>query len=210
MGIPAFIPCGLSLFCETSALSSAYGKTETQKMNRRELETLLLTLESTPLLIARAAAGISSAAARRPPASGGFSFVENVWHLADLEREGFGVRIRRILSEEEPTLSNFDGERIARERGYQSRDVAAGIDAFARARRRNVEVLRAIAPADWKRRAFQDEVGPLLLEDVPRRMAEHDRAHTAEVAALIDEVSKVERAPVHSGTIHLRGVSAVA
>lgn len=179
-------------------------------MNRRELETLLLTLESTPLLIARAAAGISSAAARRRPVSGVFSFVENVWHLADLEREGFGVRIRRILSEEEPTLSNFDGERIARERGYQSRDVAEGIDAFARARRRNVEALRSIAPGDWKRRAFQDEVGPLLLEDVPRRMAEHDRSHTAEVAALLEELSKDERAPAHSGTIHLRGVSAIA
>ena len=28
-----------------------------------------------------------------------FSPVEQVWHLADLEREGFGVRIERLLNE---------------------------------------------------------------------------------------------------------------
>ena len=157
-------------------------------MNRRELETLLLTLESTPVLMARAAAGMSPAAARRRPASGGFSFVENVWHLADLEREAFAVRIRRILSEDEPTLSNFDGERIARERAYEVKEVAPGHEAFAHARRCNVETLRAVAPSDWGRGAVQDEVGLVRLEDVPRRMAEHDRAHTAEVAALLEAI----------------------
>src|SRR3984893_6461987 len=157
-------------------------------MNRRELETLLLTLESTPVLMARAAAGLSPAAARRRPASGGFSFVQKVWHLADLEREAFAVRIRRILSEDEPTLSNFDGERIARERAYEVKEVAPGLEAFAHARRRNVETLRAVAPSDWRRGAVQDEVGLVRLEDVPRRMAEHDRAHTAEVAALLDAI----------------------
>src|ERR1700674_2224506 len=158
-------------------------------MNRRELETLLLTLESTPLLMARAARGISPTAARRRPASGGVSFVENVWHLADLEREAFAVRIRRILSEEKPTLSNFDGERIARERAYEIKEVAPGLEAFAHARRSNVEALRAVAPSDWRRGAVQDEVGLVRLEDLPRRMAEHDRAHTAEVAVLLEELS---------------------
>jgi hypothetical protein len=155
-------------------------------MNRRELETLLLTLESTPVLMARAAREMSPAAARRRLASGGFSFVENIWHLADLEREAYAVRIRRILSEEEPTLSNFDGERIARERAYEIKDVTPGLEAFAHARRRNVEALRAVAPSDWRRGAVQDQVGPVRLEDLPRSMAEHDRAHTAEVAALLE------------------------
>ena len=137
-------------------------------MNRRELETLLLTLESTPVLLERAAAGISPVSAVRRPAAGGFSFVENVWHLADLEREGFGTRIRRVLSEEEPTLSNFDGNRLARERNYASRDLARGLAAFLEARCRNVEILRGIAARDWQRRAVQEELGGLTLADIPR------------------------------------------
>ena len=158
-------------------------------MNRRELETLLLTLESTPVLMARAARGLSPSDARRRPAAGGFSLTENVWHLADLEREGFGVRIRRIRCEDEPTLSNFDGDRIARERSYQSRDVEAGLQAFTASRRRNVETLRSLTAADWNRGGFQDGVGSLSLADIPRKMAEHDRSHTSDVAALLAELS---------------------
>jgi len=161
-------------------------------MNRRDLETLLLTLESTPALLARAADAICPSEASRKPADGGFSFVENVWHLADLEREAYGVRIQRIVSEDEPLLSNFDGDRIARERRYQDRDVTAGLAAFASARRRNLEALRHRAVSDWKRSGVQDGVGTVTLADLPRMMAEHDRSHTADVSRLIEELSGSE------------------
>ncbi|MEP6801451.1 MAG: DinB family protein [Acidobacteriota bacterium] len=176
-------------------------------MNRRELETLLLTLESTPLLMSRAAHGLSSEEAHRRPAAGGFSLVENVWHLADLEREGFGVRIRRILSEDEPTLSNFDGDRFARERAYQTRDLASGLQAFSDSRRRNVEALRSVSAADWYRRGDQDGLGPISLADLPRKMAEHDRSHTSDVAGLLEELSEGAGSPLATS---LRRVSAVA
>ncbi|MGH9316270.1 MAG: DinB family protein [Thermoanaerobaculia bacterium] len=154
-------------------------------MNRHKLETLLLTLESTPALLARAAASLSAEEARRRPAEGAFSLIENVWHLADLEREGYGVRIRRILAEEEPRLSDFDGDRIARERNYQIRDLAKGLALFAIARDGNLETLRFLSPPDWKRAAEQEGVGRVTLEDVARMMAEHDRSHTRDIADLI-------------------------
>jgi len=157
-------------------------------MNRRDFETLLLTLESTPALLSRAAAALSSTEARRRPTAGGFSLVENVWHLADLERDGYGVRIRRILAEAEPALLNFDGERIARERAYQERDVDSGIVLFARARTQNLETLSRLTPSEWKRSGAQEGVGRISLEDIPRMMAEHDRAHGAEIASLFAEI----------------------
>jgi hypothetical protein len=153
-------------------------------MNRRHLETLLLTLESTPALVAKAAAALNASQVRQAPA-GGFSLLEHVWHLADLEREGYGVRIRRILSEEEPPLSDFEGERIARERCYAKRDLAEGLAAFTSARSRNVDKLRSVGNADWKRRGVQYGIGSVALEDIPRMMAEHDRCHTTEIAALL-------------------------
>jgi hypothetical protein len=157
-------------------------------MNRRQLETLLVTLESTPALLQRASSGLSSEQASRRPAGGGFSLLENVWHLADLEREGFGARIRRLLSEEEPSLSNFDGNRIAHERRYQDRPLAEGLAAFAAARARNLEMLRGASRADWKRRGVQEGVGRISLSDVPRLMAEHDLSHTGDVASLLAEI----------------------
>ncbi len=154
-------------------------------MTRRDFETLLLTLESTPALVARAAASLSCTEARVRPAGGGFSFVENVWHLADLEREGYGTRIRRILSEENPALSNFDGDRIARERGYQEKDVERGLALFTRTRQANLETLRALSTADWQRAGSQEGIGRVTLADLPRMMAEHDRSHEAEIFDLL-------------------------
>ncbi|MDQ2979833.1 MAG: DinB family protein [Acidobacteriota bacterium] len=167
-------------------------------MNRRDLETLLLTLESTPFLLARAAQAMCPSEVSRKPADGGFSFLENIWHLADLEREAYGVRIQRILSEDEPTLSNFDGDRIARERQYQERDVAAGLSAFSAARRRNVELLRHREAGDWNRAGVQDGVGTVTLSDVPKMMAEHDRSHTSDVAKLLDEFSEGDCPPAET------------
>jgi DinB superfamily len=154
-------------------------------MNRRELESLLLTLESTPALIVRAAEELGDAGVRRHPSDGGFSFVEHVWHLADLEREAYGQRIRRILQEDGPSLADFEGERLARERVYRERDLTEGLTAFAVARNRNVLKLRSIRNSDWKRTGRQDGVGTIALEDIPRMMADHDRAHTSEIANLI-------------------------
>ena len=154
-------------------------------MNRRDLETLLLTLESTPVLLARAAEGLSGGDATFRAGGDGFSFVENVWHLADLEREGYAARIRRILDEDEPTLADFDGDRVARERVYQQRPLAEGLSTFAAARARNVERLRSVLPAEWGRTGLQEGVGRIRLEDVPRMMAEHDRAHTDDVRELL-------------------------
>ena len=157
-------------------------------MNRRELETLLLTLESTPVLVARAAAKISPEQAREGPAVGGFSLIEHVWHLADLEREGYGTRIRRILSEDEPILSDFEGARVASERVYRRRDLAEGLAAFAAARACNINKLRSVSGSDWKRKAVQESAGLVTLEDIPRMMSEHDQSHTREIAELLAHV----------------------
>src|SRR5215468_3573879 len=81
--------------------------------------------------------------------SGPFALVEHFWHLADLEAEGFGARIRRLMNEENPWLADFDGERIARERSYLARDAAEGLRAFAAARSANLELLARVT--DWTR-----------------------------------------------------------
>jgi hypothetical protein len=173
-------------------------------MKRRDFETILLTLESTPALLAGAATALSASEVRRRPDEKAFSFVENVWHLADLEREGFGLRIHRILAEENPALPNFDGDRLARERCYQEKDVDRGLALFARARAQNLEALRRLRRADWKRSGSQEGVGRVTLADISRLMAEHDRSHGADIA----EILAIVRGECRSGCP--RPASAVA
>jgi hypothetical protein len=124
--------------------------------------------------------------ALEPGPGGGFCFVEQAWHLADLER-CYGLRIRRILAEDRPALADFDGEREAREGRYRERSPEAGLAAFRQARAENLALLRAVSEALWGRPATQDGVGELRLEDLPRMMAEHDASHRGEIRELLGE-----------------------
>ena len=116
-----------------------------------------------------------------PGPAGSFSPVEQVWHLADLEREGFGLRIRRLQAETNPHLSDFDGTKVARERDYRSLSLAAGLRTFEAARQTNIDILQALPPEAWLRSGTEDGVGTLSLCDMPTFMHQHDQAHIAEI-----------------------------
>jgi len=146
----------------------------------------LRVLGAMPAFLDRAFIRFSPAELRRRPRSApndGFSFVEQIWHLADLEREGYGVRIRRLQDESAPQLADFDGARLAHERDYASRSLPAGLAAFRAARGANVAALRALGSGAWRRGGTQDGVGPIMLCDIPAMMAEHDAAHRDEIRA---------------------------
>lgn len=144
-------------------------------------EDLLAALTDMPEWLQRTFGALSAEQARTPGADGAFSPVEQVWHLADLEAEGFGLRITRLRTELEPLLPDFDGTAIALVRDYRSLSLQAGLAAFRLARARNLAVLRTVTEGEWNRAATQDGVGRITLCDIPSFMAEHDAAHRAEI-----------------------------
>jgi hypothetical protein len=148
-----------------------------------ERDALFTSLEAMPDFLADRFGELAPEIARRVGPGGALSPVEQCWHLADLEAEGFGVRIRRLLTEEKPLLPDFDGARIARERQYRSRSLFEGLRAFREARDANVASLRTVRDGDWSRRGVQEGVGELTLVDVPRMMRDHDASHRAEILA---------------------------
>jgi DinB superfamily len=148
---------------------------------------MLERLATMPGFLARTARRFTDHQARRPGRDGAFSFVQNVWHLADLEREGYGARIQRLRREEQPVLPDFDGARLARERDYQARSVAEGLAAFAAAREVNLAALRQVKGGEWGRGGEQEGKGPVTPADLPRMMLEHDDGHRAEILALLGE-----------------------
>lgn len=144
---------------------------------------LLRSLADMPSYLEREFLSLTPEQARRPGPDGTFSPVEQVWHLADLERQGFGSRIGRLLSECEPRLPDFDGGAVAAARHYRSLSLVAGLEAFREARQQNLARLRSVAASDWNRSGQQDGVGRVSLCDMPSFMSQHDAAHRAEIAA---------------------------
>jgi len=151
-------------------------------LNKDEQRDLLARLAAMADYLEAAFSGLTPAERQQNSADGGFSPIEHVWHLADLEQQGFAERIRRLQQEDCPQLPDFDGARIAREGNYKQRGWAQGIEAFRRARAANLEQLRGLDEEQWLRRGSQQGVGPVALGDIPLLMAEHDASHRAEIA----------------------------
>lgn len=147
-----------------------------------ERDTLFAALEDMPQYLERELLALSDQLMRQQGPGGAFSPVEQVWHLADLEREGFGCRIERLLSECEPQLPDFDGAAVAAARSYQSRSLTEGLAAFRDARQANLASLRQVAADAWTRSGQQAGVGRVSLCDMPSFMSQHDAAHRAEIA----------------------------
>ncbi len=157
-------------------------------MDQREI---LEWLEVMPEELERAFGGLAADASTRPGPDGAFSPVEHCWHLADLEREGYALRIRRLLDKHEPQLQDFDGARIAAARNYRQLSLEQGLAAFRAARRDNLRVLHSLAPTQWSRGGTQEGVGRITLADIPRMMAEHDASHRTEIDAWLRHIPTI-------------------
>ena len=142
-----------------------------------------------PAEVVEAARRLPGSVVSDRPLAGGFSMVEHVWHLADLETDAYEVRIRRILADDEPELPNFDGEAVAAKRKYRALRLKDGIKKFTDARARNLAALGAVPDEAWQRTGILEGVGKVTLHDIPRMMHEHDFSHRAEIEALLDELA---------------------
>jgi len=148
------------------------------------MNPLFEELASMPEFLERTRRRLGDAKAKIPGPDGSFSLLENVWHLADLEAEGFGERIRRLRTEDDPFLADFQGDRIARERQYSTRDITEGMRRFRAAREANLHALHEVSSAEWDRKGVLEDYGPLTLRDLVLLMSEHDRSHRAEIGRL--------------------------
>jgi len=152
------------------------------RLDKDQRRAFLAELGAMPDFLETACAGLSAEQRVEQGPDGSFSPIEHVWHLADLERQGFAERIRRLQQEACPELPDFEGARIAREGNYRQRSWSQGIAAFRDTRAANLAQLRGLGGEQWLRRGTQQGVGPVALGDMPTLMAEHDAAHRAEIA----------------------------
>ena len=170
------------------------------KFNAGEREELLRSLSAMPDYLYEQFDSLTAEDARLPGPGGTFSPVEQVWHLADLEREGFGVRIRRLRDEQAPRLPDFDGAGIARERHYRSLSLREGLAAFALARKANLATLQSLPGEAWARRGTQEGVGVVTLCDLPALLLQHDQAHRLEIEQWKQQQAEVQGGPRESAS----------
>ncbi|HEX9641593.1 MAG TPA: DinB family protein [Candidatus Krumholzibacteria bacterium] len=134
-------------------------------------------------LTALAAAPEAIANAMRDAPAGardGWSPGEVVTHLADTEVVT-GWRIRQVLAIDEPEIQPYDQDKWAAALRYDERDANLSLEAFAAARRANLEILRLLSDEDWERVYVQPEYGRQTLRAKIRHISDHDLAHLRQI-----------------------------
>jgi hypothetical protein len=152
-------------------------------------ESAVAALARMPGQVREIVEAITAERRRVRPTAGGFSAVEHVCHLRDIDGEGYAVRLERMLSEEKPVLADIDGDALARERDYQSQDLATALAAFTRTREGIVRRLARVSPAERQRVGLWQGTREMTVDDLIAAMLTHDSEHIEELAALRDQLA---------------------
>ena len=158
-------------------------------MTRLDIESAAQRLEDFPTALRGMVAGLPDEVVRRKRSMTEFSILENVCHLRDIERDGYSVRLRRLLDEPQPFLPDLDGSRLAQERDYNSQAIQNALETFSKERMANVALIRALRPEQLSRTGHLETVGPVSVEQLLGRMQEHDREHLELIEGLRSDQS---------------------
>lgn len=158
---------------------------------REEFQALVISLEAMPGKVRGLVESLGEGERSWKPQPDEFSATENVCHLRDIEEEGYSVRIRRLMEETEPFLSDLDGARLALERDYNSQNMLDALERFAEARSVNVAAVRELPPEKLSRRGNFEGTGAVTLGQLLLMMRQHDRSHLEELERLRARLSDV-------------------
>jgi hypothetical protein len=149
-----------------------------------DFTALLDFLDDTPRQLANFTRELTDAELRVQDPPGEFSVLENVCHLRDLELQGYAVRIKRMLTEADPELADFDGARVAAESDYNNEQLSVALNAFQQARTENVAKLRNLTAAELGSSGSLEGVGRITLRRLAEMMREHDEGHLDDLRVL--------------------------
>jgi len=158
-------------------------------------QALLSLLELTPARLAQVIESADPARLAAPPPGGGFSALEVLCHVRDVETEIYMSRLDQLLAGGAGERTADDAARVlagagdmharnaewARTRDYAHADPAHALAAFARARGENLARLVDLGPADWARAAIHPSRGAITLYEQVERFAEHDLGHLRQI-----------------------------
>jgi hypothetical protein len=117
------------------------------------------------------------------PIQGKWSAAEIVHHLGDSEATS-GLRLRRLLVEEDPLIQGYDQDAYADRLNYNSRELAPALEAFRSARATAAQLFEFMSEEDWQRSGTHSESGSYSVEDWLRIYAAHAHNHAAQIRRL--------------------------
>ena len=151
------------------------------KKDREFIDACLELTRSGPAGLQDATRGLTDEDFQRKPGAGKLSLLEHVTHMLDMERDVFGVRLRRVLEEDNPKLDPVDQEHYVDESRYAGRSFQEIVDEWERLRRANVDLVESTGPEQWARPVRHPDLGNATFADVVHRWSRHDADHLRQI-----------------------------
>jgi len=133
------------------------------------------------------------------PAPGKWSILEIVCHMRDMESDAYRMRYERMLTADNPTMPDIDGDQYALEKDYKSQKLAEAFRAWSGLRRQCLKLLGAVRGDQWQRMGTHETAGPLTIEALVQRQAiGNDQAHLSQIEAIRRRfaiLARLEKAP---------------
>ena len=152
-------------------------------MTHDERQTLIARFEAGYQEVVESLAGLPDAQLTAHPLEGKWSACEIVQHLADSEMTG-AIRLRKLLTQDSPTIEGYDEEEFARRLRYNERPIAPALEALRAARATSAQILAALTDDDWTREGTHTQSGRYTVEDWLRIYAAHAHNHAAQIRHL--------------------------
>ena len=117
-----------------------------------------------------------------------FTAIEQLWHVHDVEIDGYHQRFRRVLEEDHPFLPELGSEALAKTRDYASRESMPALAGFRAARERTVGMLASLDAAQLERTAMFEDYGPTTARGLVHFLCSHDQQHLAGLQWLLGKI----------------------
>jgi hypothetical protein len=112
---------------------------------------------------------------------------QQLCHLRDIEADGYIVRIKRVLAEQNPALASIDTYALIEPRRYDQTDIERALDAFTAARAKTMQILDGIEPGAFDRKGTFEGYGDVTLAGLIHYLCSHDQQHLAGIQWLLGQ-----------------------
>jgi hypothetical protein len=116
-----------------------------------------------------------------------WSVVEVMCHLRDAEEFALN-RNKLMLDQEDPTITPYDQEQLAKDRRYADQDFRQALSDFICLRLEHIALLENLSEDDWHRPGQHPEAGRIEIFDHTLHMVCHDTIHCAQIARQLPKV----------------------
>ncbi|HUR22875.1 MAG TPA: DinB family protein [Acidimicrobiales bacterium] len=123
---------------------------------------------------------VDPARLNREPAPEEWSAAVVVAHLADTEAV-YGVRLRRMLTEDRPVLEAFDEQVWAQRFGPLEPGVRDSLARWRSLREANARIFESLSDDEWGLTGVHSGRGPLTVVGLAEGMVAHDRNHLDQI-----------------------------